>query len=142
VCWPMTAVNKGNILSIRCTTGKDRQQEDKRFGEKGRDATMFQLTTDRVASDHPAITRVTYPSYREELDRKEILRVLDRAASDNGFIALLTYRGSDALQGYHLTSEAKAALLSGDIRWIEDRVGKLDARLSTWLWCRLQQEIW
>ena len=75
-------------------------------------------------------------------DRDEILRVLGRAAEDDGFIAQLTYRGSDALEGYDLSTEAKAALLSGDIRWIEARVGKLDARLRTWLDCRLQQEIW
>lgn len=73
---------------------------------------------------------------------KEILRVLDRAAGDNGFIAQLTHRGSDALEGYELTMEAKAALLSGDVRWIEQHVGRLDARLRTWLDCRLQQEIW
>jgi hypothetical protein len=73
---------------------------------------------------------------------KEILRVLDRAAVDNSFIAELTYRGSKALEAYRLTLKAKAALLSGDIRWIEARVGKLDARLRTWLDCRLQQEIW
>jgi len=72
----------------------------------------------------------------------EILRVLDRAAADNGFIADLTYRGSKALAGYKLTLQAKAALLSGDIRWIEARLGKLDARLRTWLDCRLGQEIW
>ena len=79
---------------------------------------------------------------REQESDGEILRVLDRAAEDNGFIAELTYRGSKALEGYKLTLKAKAALLSGDIRWIEARVGKLDARLRTWLDCRLQQEIW
>ena len=79
---------------------------------------------------------------REQESDGEILRVLDRAAEDNGFIAELTYRGSTALEGYKLTLKAKAALLSGDIRWIEARVGKLDARLRTWLDCRLQQEIW
>ena len=72
----------------------------------------------------------------------EILRVLNSAADDNSFIAELTYRGAQALEGYKLTVQAKAALLSGDIRWIEARVGKMDARLRTWLDCRLQQEIW
>ena len=72
----------------------------------------------------------------------EIVRVLDRAAADNGFIAELTYRGSKALEGYKLTLQAKAALLSGDVRWIEARLGRLDARLRTWLDCRLGQEIW
>jgi hypothetical protein len=79
---------------------------------------------------------------QEQESNGEILKVLDRAAEDNGFIAELTHRGSKALEGYKLTLKAKAALLSGDIRWIEARVGKLDARLRTWLDCRLQQEIW
>ena len=43
----------------------------------------------------------------------EVLRVLNRAADDNGFIAALTYRGSDALAVYHLTSQARAALFRG-----------------------------
>jgi hypothetical protein len=72
----------------------------------------------------------------------EMLRVLERAAGDNSFIAELTHRGSKALEGFRLTMKAKAALLSGDIRWIEARLGRLDARLRTWLDCRLQQEIW
>ena len=121
---------------------KDRHQEEKGSGEKRWEVKMFQLTADKVASDHPVVTRLSYSTYAEDLNRKEVLRVLDRAASDDGFIAQLTYRGSEALQGYHLTSEAKAALLSGDIRWIEAHVGKLDERQQTWLWCRLQQEIW
>jgi hypothetical protein len=78
----------------------------------------------------------------DQQTNNEILRVLDRAAEDNGFIAELTYQGSKALEGYKLSLKAKAALLSGDIRWIEARLGKLNARLRTWLDCRLQQEIW
>jgi hypothetical protein len=74
--------------------------------------------------------------------REELIRVLERAANDPAFMAQLTQRGSKALQGYNLTSKQKAALLSGDINWIEDCVGKLDDNLSTWLWCRLQQEVW
>lgn len=72
----------------------------------------------------------------------ELKRVLERAADDPGFIAQLTEQGSKALAGYNLTFQEKAALLCGDISWIEGRLGKLDERLSTWLWCRLQQEIW
>ena len=72
----------------------------------------------------------------------EVIEVLERAANDSKFIAQLTCEGSRALQGYDLTLEEKAALLSGDISWIEAHVGKLDAHLRTWLWCRLQQEIW
>jgi hypothetical protein len=92
-------------------------------------------------------TNLVYPPFTyvhdpEQLCRDEVLRVLDRAAHDTDFIAQLTYFGSDALESYAITDEAKAALLSGDIRWIESQVGALDARMSTWLQCRLQQEAW
>ena len=78
----------------------------------------------------------------EDVNREEILRVLVRAAEDDSFIARLTYQGDQALQGYNLTWSEQAALLSGDIGWIEMHLGKLNTRLRTWLDCRLQQEIW
>lgn len=77
-----------------------------------------------------------------KMSKEEVLKVLDRAADDSAFIAQLTYEDSKALQGYDLTWQEKAALVTGDINWIETHVGKLDERLSKWLWCRLQQEIW
>ncbi len=77
-----------------------------------------------------------------EEPKEALVKVLERAADDPAFIAQLTYRGSKALQGYNLTVEEQAALLSGDINWIEAHIGKLDERLSTWPRCRLQQEIW
>jgi len=94
------------------------------------------LVLDKLAIAPPRL------DYDRDADGREVLRVLERAAEDDRFIAQLTHRGSDALQGYNLTLEAKAALLSGDVGWIEARVGKLDARLRTWLDCRLQQEVW
>ncbi|MGD8595920.1 MAG: hypothetical protein PVJ26_02770 [Anaerolineae bacterium] len=104
---------------------------------------------ERFAGERPVppwvmtqLKKVFAVDLREQESDGEILRVLDRAAQDNSFIAELTYRGSKALEGYKLTLKAKAALLSGDIRWIEARVGKLDAQLRTRLDCRLQQEIW
>jgi hypothetical protein len=99
------------------------------------------IVQDRIESGFPLVSPLTYVWYGEDVNT-EILRVLERAADDAGFIAQLTDNGYAALQGYDLTEEAKAALLSGDIRWIEAHVGKLDARLRTWLDCRLQQEIW
>jgi hypothetical protein len=82
------------------------------------------------------------PVEKPEPEKAEILNVLARAAEDPAFIAQLTYSPATALQGYTLTQPARAALVSGDIRWIEARTGKLDARMRTWLDCRLQQEIW
>lgn len=94
-----------------------------------------------LVQERPAIAlRVNLDPERTESE--ELLRVLERAAEDDAFIARLTYHGSDALQEYGLSSQAKAALLSGDVGWIEACVGELDQRLRTWLDCRLQQEIW
>lgn len=102
---------------------------------------------DIIKSKYARITKetkgaVVVPVFSTWESRKEIIRLLERAADDTGFIARLTYDGSKALRGYNLTLEEKAALLSGDIRWVEAHIGQLDGHLSTWLWCRLQQEIW
>jgi len=74
--------------------------------------------------------------------RETILEVLERAADDHQFLARLAEDPAKVLREYNLTSEERAALASGDLRRIESWVGKLDKRLSTWIWCRLQQEKW
>ena len=94
------------------------------------------------AWDRPAAILRPRQVGEQGVNKEEIVRVLMRAAEDNGFIARLTECGEDALRGYSLTGQEKAALLSGDIRWIESHLGKLNARLRTWLECRLQQEVW
>jgi hypothetical protein len=83
----------------------------------------------------------TYPE-DQAVNRNEIFRVLERAAHDPGFIADIADRGSRALRDYRLTLEEKAALISGDIRWIEEHVGKLTDRQCTCLNCMLQREAW
>jgi len=92
--------------------------------------------------DRPASTWWTEREDQDEVNHEELVRVLVRAADDNGFISRLTHDGEEALRPYSLTWREKAALLSGDIRWLEARLGKLNARLRTWPECRLQQEIW
>lgn len=76
------------------------------------------------------------------VNRSELLLVLDRAAGDPGFIAAVADRGSAGLRNYDLTLPEKAALISGDIRWIEDHVGRLTERQCTLLDCMLQREAW
>ena len=73
---------------------------------------------------------------------RAVLAVLDRAAQDNAFLALLAEDPAKALKEYDLTDEERAAIASGDIRKLESWVGKLDERLSTWLVARLTQEKW
>lgn len=100
------------------------------------------MIQDVWARERPATALRIDPEDRDEVNREEIVRVLARAADDHRFIARLTHDGEEALRAYGLSLREKAALLSGDIRWLEAHLGKLNARLRTWPECRLQQEIW
>lgn len=71
-----------------------------------------------------------------------LIEVLDKAADDPSFIARLTDQGSKALSRYKLMPEEKAAIISGDIKWIEANVGPLTDHQKTWLMCKLEQEKW
>lgn len=75
--------------------------------------------------------------------KRLLLAILQRAADESKFMAQMAENSGRALEEYYtLTSEEKAALISGDIRKIEGWVGKLDSHLATWLWARLSQEKW
>jgi len=73
---------------------------------------------------------------------KALLSVLGRARDDSGFLAKLAENPAETLKGCNLTSEEQAALTSGDIQWIESKLGTLDEPLRTWLTARLSQEKW
>jgi hypothetical protein len=68
--------------------------------------------------------------------------VLGKARDDTNFLARLSENPDKTLKDYDLTSEEKAALASGDIRWIESKLGTLGEPLRTWLTARLAQEKW
>ncbi|MDH5696629.1 MAG: Os1348 family NHLP clan protein, partial [Dehalococcoidia bacterium] len=59
--------------------------------------------------------------------------MLGKARDDSSFLARLAEDPEQALKGFDLTSEEKAALASGDIQWIESKLGILDEPLRTWL---------
>lgn len=100
-------------------------------------STMIEeLEKDLPARPAPVIEKKT-PAGKEA-----ILEVLARAADDPKFLTRLVENPAKVLREYDLTLEERAALASGDLRRIESWVGKLDKRLSTWIWCRLQQEKW
>jgi len=82
------------------------------------------------------------PEAQEIVHKEEMLKVLDRAASDSEFIANLLYQGADALEKYDLTGPEKLAILTGDIEWIEGQIGSLTANQKRWLEQRLSAEIW
>jgi len=84
----------------------------------------------------------TAPVGYMDMETKNLLAVLARARDDTRFMAKLSENPTRALKTYNLTPEAKAALESGDVRWLEPRVGTLDEPLRTWLTSRLSQEKW
>jgi hypothetical protein len=50
--------------------------------------------------------------------------------------------GSVALEEYQLSSEAKAAIVSGDLRWINQNVGELTQKQLMFIYKRLEREAW
>jgi hypothetical protein len=79
---------------------------------------------------------------REATNTSEVLRVLDRASRDDRFIGEVGGNGSEALRSYRLTLPEKAALVSGDVRWLEDHIGKITDGQRTLANCLLQREAW
>jgi len=82
------------------------------------------------------------PEEQALIHKEEMIRILERAASDSEFIAKLLYEGADALEEYDLTGPEKLALLTGDIEWIEKHMGPLKPNQKLWLEQRLSAEIW
>ena len=82
------------------------------------------------------------PEEQTLMHKEEMIKVLERAASDAEFTANLLYKGADALEGYDLTGPEKLAVLTGDIQWIERHVGPLTPTQRRWLEQRLSSEIW
>lgn len=72
----------------------------------------------------------------------DLITVLERASRDLDFSARLLAEGSAALEGYDLTLEEKAAVVSGDIMWLEARLGPLTEEQKAWLYRRLEYAAW
>jgi len=89
-----------------------------------------------------AQAKLNEPEIQIVLHKEEVLQVLDRAATDHDFRHGLLLRGADLLSEYDLTGPEKLAILTGDVRWIEDQIGKLTANQKVWLEARLSAEIW
>ncbi len=87
-----------------------------------------------------AATKV--PEQQALVHREEMIKVLERAASDATFFTSLLKDAADALDGYDLTGPEKLALLTGDIEWIEEQIGPLTGSQRRWLEARKSAEIW
>lgn len=59
------------------------------------------------------------------IQKKEVLRVLEKASQNNNFFCELMERGPEALKDYRLSQTAKAAIAAGDVDWIKKNIGEL-----------------
>jgi DNA-binding NtrC family response regulator len=82
------------------------------------------------------------PEVQDLIHKEEMIKVLERAASDSEFFTNLLEFASDALDEYDLTGPEKLALLTGDVEWIEEAIGPLTRSQRRWLDLRRSAEIW
>ncbi len=76
------------------------------------------------------------------IQKKEVLRALETAAREHAFSLQLLEDSSNALAGYDLSNEAKAAISTGDLNWIRQHVGRLTEEQLEWVYRRLEREAW
>jgi FixJ family two-component response regulator len=78
----------------------------------------------------------------KSIEKKEVLNVLNRTSEDENFWLHLMEEGTAALAEYRLTSEAKAAIASGDLQWINENIGELTQKQLMFIYKRLEREAW
>lgn len=69
---------------------------------------------------------------QEELKR-EVFRVLNRTSDDKEFYRTLMDMQTEPLEAYKLNSEAKTAILSGDLQWLNEHIGELTQKQLTFV---------
>jgi DNA-binding NtrC family response regulator len=106
--------------SIRCALG---MKEEKEFAAN--------KIAERVETEEDKL-----------IQKREVIRVLNRAAEDTDFWFDLMEHGSVALDEYQLSREARAAITSGDLNWINTHVGELTQKQLMFIFKRLEREAW
>lgn len=76
------------------------------------------------------------------IQKEEVARVLERAYQNGEFWLELMENGSEALKEFRLSRKAKAAILSGDLEWIQKNVGELTEEQLMFIYKRLEREAW
>ena len=76
------------------------------------------------------------------IQKRHVIEVLNRTADDEDFWMNLMEKGSQALDAYELSVEAKAAIASGDLRWINQNIGELTQKQLMFIYKRLEREAW
>lgn len=114
----------------------------KPFGEE-----QIRSAVSEALKEHPkkpVVSPVKKAESREEklIQKREVIQVLNRSAEDSSFWSDLIENGSRALADYPLSWEAKAAIISGDLKWISENVGELTRKQLMFVYRRLEREAW
>jgi len=98
----------------------------------------------KVHAKKPAVDATKEAETEEEklIQKREVLSVLSRTADDMNFWGELMENGSAALEDYRLSYVAKAAIASGDLKWINENVGELTQKQLKFIYKRLEREAW
>lgn len=101
-------------------------------------------TVGEALKGHQAKAAVTPAASQEEklIQKRQVIEVLNRTADDEDFWTNLMEKGSMALDAYELSDEAKAAIASGDLRWINQNIGELTQKQLMFIYARLEREAW
>ncbi|MCP3889826.1 MAG: response regulator [Desulfobulbaceae bacterium] len=76
------------------------------------------------------------------IEKREVIRILDRTAEDQRFWTDLMENDSEVLAGYNLSYEAQAAIMSGDLGWINRNIGELTQKQLMFITIKCGCEIW
>lgn len=100
------------------------------------------FTPDEITEAVNRATAAPQEQHEVRIEADLVKTVLRLASRDPRFGVSLLMEGSRRLSAYPLSWEARAAIVSGDIAWIERECGELSPEERNWLERRLQAEIW
>lgn len=100
------------------------------------------LKSQEEASEAEPATKEPETDEERIIQTREVIQVMNRTWEDQEFWTDLMEKGSTALDGYRLSSQAKAAITSGDLKWINENVGELTQKQLMFIYSRLEREAW
>jgi DNA-binding response OmpR family regulator len=94
--------------------------------------------------EHAVLAATAAPERQAQalIEKREVMRVLNRTSEDTKFWTDLMENGGKALGNYQLSNEAKAAISSGDLGWLNAHVGELTQKQLMFIYKRLEREAW
>lgn len=99
------------------------------------------LTIEATYRPAPEVTAPVFDLQAVLVQKREVFRVLNRATDDRAFWRDLMDMRTDALDGYVLSPQARAAILQGDLHWLLENVGELTQKQLRFVFQRQENEM-